>query len=116
VIFRFVLLATGGLALIASLAVERPERFAFIWPSALLTVIVAAGAIAADAVPLRRIPLVCSVATFILGALLFSRAEVQVPLAAAIVVVQIIGIAARLTRSQPRAHDVPERPVYTRHQ
>ena len=54
-----------------SLAVDRPERFAITAPCGLLvTIVVGAGAIAADAVPLRRIPLACTVVTFVLGVVL----------------------------------------------
>ena len=109
-IFRVFLAAVGAAALVASLAVERPERFGLIWPCALLMVIVAAGAVAADAVPLRRIPLACSIVTVALGACLFSRAPVQIPLSIGIVTVQFVA----LTWPQPRAHDPRREPVYTR--
>jgi hypothetical protein len=114
VIFRLVLLAVGALALTGSLAIERPERFAVTGLCALVTVIVAAGAIAADAVPLRRIPLFCSVATLVLGAALFSRSEVHIPLSAGIVAAQVIGIAGRLTQPQRSAHGGRGTRVYTR--
>ena len=59
-------------------------------PCGLVVIVVGAGAIAADAVPLRRIPLACSVATVALGVLLLvARGEIQIPVAAAIVVCQL---------------------------
>lgn len=88
------LLAAGVVAFAGSLAVERPERFGIVWPCALVAVIVAAGAVAADSTPLRRVPLVCSAVTIVLAACMFSRAEVQIPLSAGIVVAQLVAIAS----------------------
>ena len=63
---------------------------------------VGAGAIAADAVPLRRIPLACSVATVALGVLLLvARGEIQIPVAAAIVVCQLAAAAANWPQLRP---------------
>ena len=95
VILRLVLLAAGLAALAGSIAIDRPERFAITAPSALVVFVVGAGAIAADALPLRRAPLACSIATVLLGlALIGSRGETQIPMAAGIVVLQAIAIAA----------------------
>ena len=94
-IIRAILLLAGIVALTGSIAVERPERFGITAPCALVVIVVGAGAIAADAVPLRRIPLACSIATFVLGvALLLSRGETQIPLASAIFVCQLAAAAA----------------------
>ncbi|MGE0028841.1 MAG: hypothetical protein AB7U07_17260 [Thermoleophilia bacterium] len=102
-IIRAILLLAGGAALAASIAIERPERFSVTAPCALLVIVVGAGAIAADAVPLRRIPLACSAATLVLGvALLNSRGETQLPLAAAIVVCQVAAAAANWHGGQNR--------------
>ena len=93
-IWRVLLLAAGLATLVASLAIERPDRFAVTMPSALLVVVVAAGAIAADAFPLRRLALACSVLSLVLGlALLAGRGETQVPVAAAIVLLQALALS-----------------------
>lgn len=92
----------GLAALAGSIAIGRPERFAVTAPCALLIFVVAAGAIAADAVPLRRIPLACSVATLVLGlALLAGRGETQIPVAAAIVILQVVGLTSRRRAGRP---------------
>jgi hypothetical protein len=93
-ILRLLLLAAGLVALAASLAIGRPEHFVVIWPCAVFVVVVAAGAIAADAVPLRRAALACSVATLACGVALLGRWETQIPLAAAIVALQLVALAA----------------------
>ena len=93
-ILRLLLLAAGLVALAGSLAIGRPERFVITWPCALFVIVVAAGAIAADAVPLRREALACSVATLACGVALLSRGEMQIPLAGAIVALQLVALAA----------------------
>jgi hypothetical protein len=96
VILRALLLLAGVVALAGSIAVERPERFAITGPCGLLVIVVAAGAIAADAVPLRRVPLACSAATLVLGlVLLVGRGEIQIPVAAGIVALQVAALAAQ---------------------
>jgi hypothetical protein len=103
VILRAVLLLAGILALAGSIAVERPERFGITAPCALVVIVAGAGAIAADAFPLRRIPLACSIATFALGvALLINRGETQIPLASAIVMCQLAAVAANWRTVQNR--------------
>ena len=97
-IFRVLLLLVGGAALAGSLAIERPERFAITFSSATLIVLLAAGSVASNAIPLQRIGLVCAIATLICGFGLLSRGEVHVPLAAAIVVLQLVAIIAGLGR------------------
>ena len=94
-ILRAILLVTGLAALAGSIAIDRPERFGITAPCALVVIVVGAGAIAADAVPPRRIRLACSIATFGLGvALLLSRGEPQIPLASASVMCQLAAVAA----------------------
>ena len=94
-ILRALLLLAGLVALAGSIALERPERFAITAPCGLIVFVVGAGAIAADAVPFRRIPLACSVATVALGVLLLvARGEIQIPVATAIVVCQLAAAAA----------------------
>ena len=101
---RLLLLATGLVALAGSLAIDRPERFALTLPCAVVAIVVAAGAVAADAVPLRRVELACSIATLACGlALLLGRGETQIPVATAIVVLQLAALAApRLAARRPR--------------
>ena len=99
-IWRLLLLAAGLTALAASLAIERPDRFAITLPCAIVTIVVAAGAIAADSVPLRRLALACSCGSLGLGlALLLGRGEIQVPIAAGIVALQGIALAHGRRRS-----------------
>jgi hypothetical protein len=113
VILRGLLLLTGVVALTGSIAFDRPERFAVTAPCGLVAFVVGAGAIAADAVPLRRIPLVCSVLTTALGILLvLGRGETQLPAAAAIVVCQLAGFAAG--RSGGRTRDGASRIAWPR--
>ncbi len=101
-IFRLLLVALGVVALVGSLAIERPERFAIIWPTAVLIVLLAAGSIAAHAVPLHRVGLVCAIATLVCGFFLLSRAEVQIPLAGAVVVLQAVAITDAFVRAPTR--------------
>lgn len=102
-ILRAILLLTGVVALAGSIAFDHPERFAVTAPCGLIAFVVGAGAIAADAVPLRRIPLACSVLTTVLGILLvLGRGETQLPVAAAIVVCQLAAFAAGRHRGQTR--------------
>ncbi len=101
-ILRAILLAAGLVALVGSIAVGRPERFAITAPCALVVFVVGAGAIAADAVPLRRIPLACSIATLLMGVALLNRGETQIPVAALIVVCQLAAAAAVRHAGQDR--------------
>ena len=101
-ILRALLLLTGVAALAGSIAIDRPESFAITAPCGLITFVVGAGAIAADAIPLRRIPLACSILTTILGILLVVGRETQIPVAAAIVVCQLAAFAASRPRGQTR--------------
>ena len=95
-ILRALLLLAGIVALAGSIAVDRPERFSITAPCGLLVIVVAAGAIAADAVPLRRVPLACSAVSLVLGVVLVvGRGEIQIPVAAAIVLLQVAALAAQ---------------------
>jgi hypothetical protein len=93
-ILRLVLLVAGLVALAGSLAIDRPERFAIIYPCALFVIVVAAGAVAADAFPLRRAALACSAATLACGVALLARGGTEIPVAAAIVALQLAAIVA----------------------
>ncbi len=97
-ILRLILLAAGLVALAGSIAIARPDRFSITIPCALLVIVVAAGAVAADAFPLRRAALACSAATLACGVALLGRGEAQIPVAAAIVALQLAAIAATRRR------------------
>ncbi len=97
-ILRLGLLAAGASAAVASLTIERPERFGITMPAALALMILAAGSVAAESVPLRRIPLACSVLTLALAPVMFARNESHAPIALAITLLQIIALVAT-TRS-----------------
>lgn len=77
------------IAAVAGLLIEQPEVFAFSSSAALLIFLIGCGAIAADALPLKRVPLVCSVLTVPLAVLLFRPFEVT-PVALAILVLQVV--------------------------
>lgn len=100
-ILRGLLLAAGLAALVGTLAIDRPDSFAITLPCALLAMVVGAGAVAADAVPLRRVALACSIGTILLGAGLLGRGGTQAPLAAGIVTLQVVAIIRRPSRSRP---------------
>jgi hypothetical protein len=95
---RLILLTAGLVALAGSIAVERPERFGITFPCAVLVIVVAAGAVAADAFPLRRAALACSAATLACGVALLGRGETHIPIAAAIVALQLAAIATTRRR------------------
>lgn len=101
-ILRGLLGAIGLVALIASLAIGRPERFALTLPCGLAVVVVAAGTIAADAFPLRRRALACSIVTALCGVALLSR-QLEVLPAVLIVVLQAVAlpVPARWRRRSP---------------
>jgi cytochrome c556 len=104
VILRIALLALGLAALAGSIAVARPERFAITWSTGVLIAVLAAGAVASDAVPLRRVALVCSVLTLLAGFGLLYRGEVHIPLAAAVVVLQAVALTETVrSRRRERA-------------
>jgi len=100
-ILRLILVAAGLVALAGSLAIERPERFAITLPSAVVVIVVAAGAVAADAFPLRRLPLACSCATLVCGVALLSRSMSEIALAAAIVALQLVALTAPRLAARP---------------
>ena len=102
-ILRALLLLTGAVALAGTNAVDRPVRFSITAPCGLLVIVVAAGAIAADAVPLRRVPLACSAASLVLGVVLVvGRGEIQIPVAAASAATCRATIAAQSRGGVPR--------------
>ena len=85
------LLALG--AGIAGLLVPQPEVFAFSSSAALLILITGCGAVAADALPLQRLPLACSVLTLPLAVVLFRPFSVA-PIAFAILALQLVALWA----------------------
>lgn len=87
------------IAAVAGLLIEQPEVFAFSSSAALLIFLIGCGSIAADALPLKRVPLVCSVLTVPLAVLLFRPFEVT-PIALAILVLQGIAWWAASGRTQ----------------
>lgn len=96
-ILRGVLLAAGLAALLAGILIGQPERFAITLPAAFVALVAGAGAIAADAVPPRAVPLACSIATVAAAiALAAGRGSLQVVLAALIVALQLVALASRV--------------------
>ena len=89
-ILRGILFAIGVVALAASIAIDRPEVFGITLPCALAAMVVGAGAVAADAIPLRRVALACSIGTILLAAALLGRVDAQAPLAAGIAALQLV--------------------------
>ena len=99
---RAVIALFALIAAIAGLLIEQPEVFAISSSSALVIFLVGCGAIAADALPLQRVPLVCSILTVPLAVLLFRPFEVT-PIAVAILVLQAVAWWA--SRRQRSARD-----------
>ncbi len=102
-------IAIAVLALVAAAAgllIEQPEVFAFSSSAALLIFLIGCGSVAADALPLQRVPLVCSVLTVPLAVLLFRPFEVT-PIALAILLLQGVAWWAasgrRLGAGKPRS-------------
>lgn len=86
---RAVIAVLALVAGIAGLLIPQPEVFAFSSSAALVAFVVGCGAVAADALPLRRVPLACSVATLPLAVLLFRPFSVA-PIAFAILALQVV--------------------------
>jgi len=110
-ILRGLLVAVSLFGLVGAVAVDRPERFAIMLPVAILTVVIGAGSVAAEAFPLRRVPLAASVATLGCGFALFSRGEVHLPVAATLVALQILAIAGALPRGRVIRRSRAPRPM-----
>lgn len=89
-ILRGLLLAIGLVALAGSIALDPPDLFRITLPSALAAIVVGAGAVAADAVPLRRAALACSIGTVVLAFALLGRVEPQAAVAAGIAALQVV--------------------------
>jgi hypothetical protein len=100
------LLALG--AGVAGLMIPQPEVFAFSSSAALLILVIGCGAVAADALPLRPLPLVCSIATVPLAVVLFRPFSVA-PVAFAILALQ--GLAWWAARRHRASGPEPTAPL-----
>jgi hypothetical protein len=67
---RIALATIGAAACLAALAIPKPGVFALLGAAGLLGVVLSAGSVAADALPLRRLPLACSTASLAASLLL----------------------------------------------
>ena len=76
---RIVLSLLAGIALVAQLLIGRPQSLSAAFVCGLLMFVVAAGSVAADAIPLRAVALGCSVATLACGLLLALAGFASVP-------------------------------------
>ena len=108
-ILRLLLLVLGPAALAAAVLLERPENLGITISCALVAIVVAAGAIAADAVPLRPVPLACSILTVLCALALTARAPWQAVPAAGIVVLQVVALVRPWRGSVPRARSILHR-------
>ncbi len=87
---RVAIAVLAVIAGVAGLFIPQPEVFAISGSAAMLIFLLGCGSIAADALPLRVVPLVCSVATVPLAVLLVRPFSVSV-LAFAILGLQLVG-------------------------
>ena len=76
---RVVLGLLAGAALVAQLLIGRPQSLTAALACGLLMFVVAAGSVAADAIPLRGVALACSAATLACGLLLALSGFVGAP-------------------------------------
>jgi len=90
---RAVIALLALVAGVAGLLIPQPEVFAFSSSAALLILITGCGAMAADALPLQRLPLACSVLTLPLAVVLFRPFSVA-PIAFAILALQLVALWA----------------------
>jgi hypothetical protein len=95
----------GVLVVVAAATGSRPEVFRFLLPAGVLLFVIGCGCIAGDAVPLRPVPLLCSVGGTALGLLLIARGGPAELLGAAVVVLQ--AVAWRASRTAPAALGAP---------
>lgn len=93
---RALIAALALVALAASALIPAPGSFALAGPAAILIFLLGCGSIAADALPLRPVPLVCSILTAPLAVALILRPLPAAACAAAILALQAIAwVAAR---------------------
>jgi hypothetical protein len=88
-VLRVVLGLLAAVVLIAQLVIGRPSSLAFAFICGLLMFVVAAGSVAADAIPLRTAALACSLATLACGLLLGLSGFLSTPTA----VVALVALA-----------------------
>jgi uncharacterized protein (TIGR03382 family) len=88
------MLLVSAAALAASLLLPRPGSFVVSGPAGLLLFVLAAGTSAADAVPLRRLPLACSLlslpASALIAAAQLTPLDHPAPPAAAVLALQAL--------------------------
>jgi hypothetical protein len=87
-ILRISIAVLALLALVASALIPAPGSFIVAGPAAILIFLLGCGSIAADALPLRGVPLVCSIATVPLAVALILRPIPAVACALLILLVQ----------------------------
>ena len=85
---RIAIAVLALLALVASAVIPAPGSFIVAGPAAILVFLLGCGSIAADALPLRGVPLVCSVLTVPLAVALMLRPIPAVVCALLILVLQ----------------------------
>ena len=85
---RITIAVLALLALVASAAIPAPGSFIVAGPAAILIFLLGCGSIAADALPLRGVPLVCSILTVPLAVALMLRPIPAVVCALLILVLQ----------------------------
>ncbi|MFM7247377.1 MAG: hypothetical protein ACKO2Y_07925 [Actinomycetota bacterium] len=87
---RAVIAVLALAALVASALIPAPGSFAISGPAAILILLLGFGSIAADALPLRAVPLACSVLTVPLAVLLMVQPVPGVVLAVGILALQAV--------------------------
>ena len=87
---RILIAVLALVALVASALIPAPESFRFSGPAAILILLLGFGSIAADALPLQRVPLACSILTVPLAVLLIVQPVPGVALAAVILGLQAV--------------------------
>jgi hypothetical protein len=85
---RVLIAVLALVALVASLLIPAPDSYAISGPAALLILLLGCGSVAADALPLQRVPLVCSIATVPLALILFTPLVPGAVVAAVILALQ----------------------------
>lgn len=85
---RILISVLALIALVASALIPAPESYSISGPAAILILLLGFGSIAADALPLRGVPLVCSIITVPLALLLIVQPVPGVVIAGAILLLQ----------------------------
>ena len=87
---RALLLGLGLVVLVSSLAIDEPEVLRVRGPAAILAFVVGAGALAADAVPLRPVGAACAAGTMLLALAVLAQLPAQPALGAMIAALQLV--------------------------